>query len=336
MLTKRQNFLETIRGGNPDRFVKQFEAFMCVNTRHGMISPDPISARSARAEEGKPDVVNSWGVTVSWPEGAPGAFPVHDEAHKVITDITKWRDVVKVPETEYTSEEWEKYAEIVNEIDRNEVFATFFFAPGIFEQLHYLMGVDDCLINFYEEPEEMHALIKVIKDYELRYAKGVCEYLKPDCLFHHDDWGSMTSTFMSPDMFEEFFLEPYKEVYGYYKEHGVELIVHHSDSYAATLVPYMIEMGIDVFQGCSSTNKVSELIKEYGGKISFMGDIDNGVVDIVNWTPELVEREVRRACETNGKHYFIPCITQGIPGAVYPGVYDEINKVIDKLNKEMF
>ena len=25
MLTKRQNFLETIRGGNPDRFVNQYE-----------------------------------------------------------------------------------------------------------------------------------------------------------------------------------------------------------------------------------------------------------------------------------------------------------------------
>jgi len=27
MLTKRQNLIETIKGGNPDRFVKQYEAF---------------------------------------------------------------------------------------------------------------------------------------------------------------------------------------------------------------------------------------------------------------------------------------------------------------------
>ena len=46
-------------------------------------------------------------------------------------------------------------------------------------------------------------------------------------------------------MFEEFILPSYKKIYGYYKSHGVELIVHHSDSYAATLVPYMIDMGID-------------------------------------------------------------------------------------------
>ena len=29
MLTKRQNLLETIRGGKPDRFVNQYEAFDC-------------------------------------------------------------------------------------------------------------------------------------------------------------------------------------------------------------------------------------------------------------------------------------------------------------------
>ena len=30
MLTKRQNFLETIRGGKPDRFVNQYEYFQLI------------------------------------------------------------------------------------------------------------------------------------------------------------------------------------------------------------------------------------------------------------------------------------------------------------------
>ena len=30
MLTKRQNLLETIHGGNPDRFVNQYEAFKMI------------------------------------------------------------------------------------------------------------------------------------------------------------------------------------------------------------------------------------------------------------------------------------------------------------------
>ena len=112
----------------------------------------------------------------------------------------------------------------------------------------------------------------------------------------------------------------YKKIYGFYKSHGVELIVHHSDSYAATLVPYMIEMGIDVFQGCVTQNNVPELIKKYGGKISFMGNINNSVVDVPNWTRELVAREVEKACTECGKLYFIPGLVGEAPAASHPSL----------------
>jgi hypothetical protein len=98
----------------------------------------------------------------------------------------------------------------------------------------------------------------------------------------------------------------------------------------------MIDMGIDIWQGCVSTNNVPELVREYGGQISFMGDIDNGVVDCENWTPELVTKEVRRACEGSGKLYFIPCLAAGGPGSTYPGVYEAVSAEIDKMSKELF
>jgi uroporphyrinogen-III decarboxylase len=209
-------------------------------------------------------------------------------------------------------------------------------APGVFENCHHMMGIDDCLLNLAEEPDLMKELIKVVTDYELSYAEQVCKYLKPDAVFHHDDWGSHRSSFMSPAMFDDFFLEPYKQIYGYYKSHGVELIVHHSDSYAANLAPEMIEMGIDVFQGCVTTNNVPELVKKYGGKISFMGDLNNGVLDKADWTRELVRSEVERACRSNGKLYYIPCLTMGGPGSTFPGVYEAVTEEINRMSKEMF
>jgi hypothetical protein len=335
MLTKRQNLLETIRGGSPDRFVNQYEAFTCQDSMFGMILGDPVQMASPFPAPGG-QAVNGWGVTITWPENVPGPFPVHDDEHKVLKDITKWKDVVKAPRLDYPQEEWDKFIPGVKAIDRNEFFAIVFIAPGVFEQLHYLMGMDDCLINFYEEPEAIKELIDYISDWEVGYAKLLCKHFHPDAIFHHDDWGSHTSSFMAPEMFEEFILPAYKRIYGYYKSHGVELIVHHSDSYAANLVPFMIEMGIDIWQGCSTTNNVPELIKKYGGKISFMGDIDNGIVDREDWTRELVAHEVRRACETNGKLYFIPNTTMGGPVSSYPGVYEAVTEEIDKMSKEMF
>jgi hypothetical protein len=335
MLTKRQNFLETIRGGSPDRFVNQYEYLFMLMADGDYRPANPISAASPMVVPGG-EVVNSWGVTIRWAPGQPGPFPVHDPAHKVLKDITQWKGVVKMPRTEYPPEDWEAGARLSQSVDRNEYFATVPFYTGVFEQLHYLMGVDDCLANFYEEPQAMKDLIGYITEYELRFARAVTTYLRPDALFHHDDWGSQYSSFMSPDMFREFLLPAYKEIYGFYKTHGVELIVHHSDSYAANLVPMMIEMGIDVFQGCITTNNVPELVKKYGGKISFMGDLNNGVIDRADWTPALVRQEVERACRANGKHYFIPCMTMGGPGSIFPGVYEAVSAEIDRMSREMF
>jgi hypothetical protein len=337
MLTKKQNLLETIRGGKPDRFVNQYEAFDCSRSAaFGMIMANPVTAASAMPARGGAPVKDAWGVTRAWPANVPGAFPVHDKEHKVLQDITQWEKIVKAPKLDYPQSEWDKYKSQIEEVDKNETFVTIFGAPGIFEQIHYLMGMDDSLLAFYEEPEAMKELINYIIEWKLGYAKLLCDNFAPEVIFQHDDWGSHRSSFFSPDMFEEFFLESYKKWYGYYKERGVQLIVHHNDAYSANLVPFMIEMKMDIWQGCVTTNNVSELIKKYGGKISFMGDIDNGLVDRGDWTQELVAQHVRRACEANGKHYFIPCITQGGKGAVYGGVYEAISVEIDKMSKEMF
>jgi uroporphyrinogen-III decarboxylase len=330
MLTKRQNFLETIHGGKPDRFVNQYEflnLFWALDPITAPFPPFPPVGESGKS---------IWGVTVHWTEGQPGPFPVHDDAHKVVKDITHWKDVVHMPRTDYPAEAWESAVKTIEAMDRWEQFVCPAFFTGVFEQLHYLMGIEECLINFYDYPEEMKELISFITGYEVSFAEQITKYLKPDALFHHDDWGTQLYSFLSPEMFREFIFPAYKMIYGVYKSNGVEVIIHHSDSYAANLVPMMIEMGVDVFQGCITTNTVPGLVKQYGGKISFMGDINNGVIDKADWSHEQIRGEVERACRNNGKHYFIPCSTIGGPMSSYPGVYEAVSEEIEKVSKEMF
>lgn len=328
MLTKRQNLLETIRGGHPDRFVNQFEAFVMLSK--------PKNPGYQSLKKGQGPIVDDWGVTKIWPADNPGPFPVHTPDKIVVKDITRWKDYVKAPNVIFSEAEWEPYIKKAEEIDRNEYFATMYKAPGIFEQSHYLCEMQNAMINLYEEPDDMKDLLKYIAEYEIRLAEQVCKYLKPDALFHHDDWGSQNSTFMSRDMFEEFLMPLYKDVYGCYKENGVQLIVHHSDSYAETLVPCMIEMKIDIWQGVMTTNNIPELIRKYGGQISFMGGINSASIDFEGWTPEIIEKEVRRACDEYGRLYFIPGASQGGAISTYPGVYEATSKAIDEYSKIVF
>lgn len=328
MLTKRQNLLETIRGGNPDRFVKQHEFLNMIHEAALQTVGYPMGP----GQEG----IDPWGITWIFKEGQLGAFPLHDAEHKVLNDITQWRKYVKKPDIPTSDKIWAPAIAHAHAVDRNEQFVTAMSVPGIFDMTHDLMGMENALMAFYEEPEAMHDLLDYITEYHLEFAQAVIEKFHPDALFQHDDWGSNKNSFLSPDMFNEFIVPCYKKLYGFYKANGVELIVHHSDSYAANLVPSMIAVGIDIYQGVMTSNNIPELIKKYGEKISFMGGINSGEVDFPGWTKQIIAGTVEKACRDNGKSYFIPCVTHAGPVSHFPGVYDAINMEIDKMSKEMF
>ena len=101
MLSKRQNLLETIHGGHPDRFVNQYEAF-------ALLFGTPFGVRSRNPKYGEENVVNAWGETCSWPIGTPGPFPVHTPDKIVVKDIEHWQDYVKVPQVVYDAKEWSR------------------------------------------------------------------------------------------------------------------------------------------------------------------------------------------------------------------------------------
>ena len=327
MLSVKQNFVETVTGGQPERFVKQYEPFK-------LFFP-PFMYRSKSPVCGGGPVENAWGVTLSWPEGTPGPFPVHTEDKIVIKDIARWREYVSAPRAKSTTQEWTPILKAAGQVDREQYIVTACVAPGIFEQCHYLCEIQNTLMSFYLEPDSLKELIEYITDWELELAEDICEHLKPEALLHHDDWGSQKSTFISPEMFEEFIVPSYKRVYGYYKSHGVKYIIHHSDSYAETLVPDMIEMGIDIWQGALQSNNISQIIEKYGGKISVMGGIDCALVDYDGVTRERVREVTQDICRRCGKRYFIPCTTQGGPGSIYPGVYEMVDEEIKRASRLM-
>ena len=205
----------------------------------------------------------------------------------------------------------------------------------MFERLHTLIKIEDVLLAFYMEPEVVHELIDYCVEWECAYVKQMAENLHPDIVFHHDDWGSKLSTFVSPDMFEEFFLKPYKKLYGCYKDNGFLYIVHHCDSYARTLVPYMIEMGIDVWQGGVSTNDLSEIIAEYGPQLSIMSGVETAEVDRPDWNAEMIRRRWTRFAARSAARTSSPARLRAARCRPSRG-YGAIDEAIDAASAQMF
>ena len=325
-MTPREIFLELLKpDGRPERQLKQYEALHLVLT-------DPINAY-LRGNRVKGSVSRDrWGTTILFPADAPGATPHITADDKVCPDVTHWRDYVHAPDLEGNcAEGWEECARIARETVGDRKLVCGFMGTGMFEQTHFLMGFEDTLTNLYEHPDEMHELIDYIADYRIRYVKMLIDGLKPDAIFSHDDWGTKEALFMKPEMWREFYKEPYRRFYGYIRSRGV-IAIHHADSYLAPIVEDMKEIGIQVWQGTLPENDIPALQERLRGGLVLMGGI-GAAIDRPDSTEEEIRSYVRDALQRYcpGGHY-IPSITYGIAGAVYKHVDPLIDDEIDRYN----
>ena len=328
-MTPKELFLEMLKpDGKPERQLVQYEAL-------SMIMPDPIMMYLMEGRRPGTTTKDRWGTTILYPEGAPGATPHITPENKVCPDVTRWREFVHAPDLKANcSQGWEQWAALGRERAGTEKLRTAFMGTGIFEQCHFLMGFEDTLTNLYEHPDEMHELIDYITDYRIEYVKMLIDNLDPEVIFSHDDWGTKESLFMNPDMWREFFKEPYRRFYGYIRSRGV-ITIHHADSYLVPIVEDMSEIGIQAWQGVLPENDIPALQEKMKGRMIFMGGV-GAAIDRPDSTEEEIRAYVKQVCETccPGGH-FIPCITYGISGTVFPHVDPIINSEIEAYNAQL-
>lgn len=330
MLTEKQNYLETIkRDGKPERLTNCYTAFR-------PIGGDPVFQYVRGNRIRGTNSYDRWGTYISFPEDQPAAVPIVTEENQVIKDIENWKEYVKVPDLRANcSTGWETALANKAAIDENEYLSMTIMGTGIFEQLHMLMTFEDTLCNLLMYPDEMHELIDVITEYRLEYMKLIVENLHPDAILSHDDFGSSKSLFTSPEVWREFFKEPYRKLYDYLHANNV-LVVHHSDSFCEPIVDDMAEIGIDVWQGVLPTNDIVKLTKQLDGRMALMGGID-AVIDRADVTEEEIRAEVQRCLREYGElPHFMPSITYGGPGTIFPEVETVIIDEINKYNKARF
>lgn len=330
MLTQKENLLETIKkGGKPDRLACCYNAFR-------PIAGDPVFQYVRGNRVRGTNSYDRWGTYIAFPDDQPAAVPIVTEENQVIKDIEDWKKYVTVPDLRANcSEGWETAKKNKEEIDKSEYLSMTIMGTGIFEQLHMLMTFEETLCNLLVYPDEMHELIDVITEYRLEYMKLIVENLHPDAILSHDDFGSQNSLFMAPDVWRDFFKEPYRKLYDYLHENGV-LVIHHSDSYCETIAEDMSEICIDIWQGVLPSNNIEAITKKLDGSMALMGGIDS-VIDQGGATEEEIRREVRRACDAYGHlPHFIPSHTYGGPGTIFPHVEPIIFDEIERFNKEHY
>ena len=166
-----------------------------------------------------------------------------------------------------------------------------------FERFWSVRGMENALTDFYEYPDEVHALFSRLTDFYLRMVERGRNEMGLDGIFTSDDLGTQTSTFFSPAIFDEFFAPYYKKVIDRVHELGMHFWLHTCGNIEAFL-PRFIDLGIDVLHPIQKyTMDEKHIAKTYGSDISIWSGFD--VQRIIPYgTPEDVRREVRYLIDT--------------------------------------
>ena len=96
-MTPKEKIMACIKGRPMDEYVNQFEYLKLV------FDPATLFAMGQVQKGGT--WLNGWGVRMMFPEYVPGMFPDTSEEYVVIKDITKWKETVHMPRTEFTDQE---------------------------------------------------------------------------------------------------------------------------------------------------------------------------------------------------------------------------------------
>jgi hypothetical protein len=319
-MNKRENWLRLIHNDNPGWIGLPWEAFQG-NMMNNIFALDPISISLRGMPVPDQPVVDAWGTSWLLQTGSVAPTAWITAENKALKDITRWRETVSFPPLD--GFDWSKARSFTASVDRNEYLVMPFIAGGLFERSHYLMGFEDALCNYMEEPEAMIELLTAITDWKIGHLERVMENLHPDVIHYHDDWGSKANLFLPPKVWRTIIKPLQKRIVDSVKSYGA-LFMHHSDSICEPIVEDMAEIGIDIWQGAIPQNDIVAIQKKLGGRMAIMGGIDAQVIDHPLANEAVIRREVRRCIDTYcPQGSFVPCIPNIVP------IFPEVNRIYE-------
>ena len=162
---------------------------------------------------------------------------------------------------------------------------------GPFERMHCLIGFEDALCAFYEDPEVVEEFFAAMLEYKKAVVDCVAEYIKPEIMIFDDDYGTSRATFMNPDMWREFFPQFWKPLVDYVHSKGIKFELH-SCGYITPLVGDFVELGMDILQPIQTNNDLKAMKEQWGDKIIFRLAIFDKQFDRLEQTEDEVRADI--------------------------------------------
>jgi len=325
----RAEVIQAVEGGKPSRIP-------CVMTQWwGEGLREQYGDRLDALDRYPNDVVQLWitnpasyeKMNLSWEWNSTG---IHD-ADPILDDWAKLDEFIeKLPKPEF-DEELQRAAEAAVKARKDDRYIMLSWWNLFFERPWALRGMQELMIDYYTEPENVLRLHAALCDTYCAYIQTAHEWFAPDAFFSSDDLGHQTGSMMSPALFHELIYPFYKKIGDALKQCKMHFWLH-SCGDNTELLDDLISAGLDVFHPVQKhTMDAPVLVDRFADRVTFLAGIDvqHGLQekDVAG-----VRAEVRELIDTFDRPRGRMCIAAG-NGIVSGTPYENIEAFLDEAVK---
>lgn len=173
---------------------------------------------------------------------------------------------------------------------------------NLFEWGTFLRRMDNFLMDLLCGPDQVARMLDQLLERHLATLAKVCDSVGDvvDIIRFGDDLGMTSGPFMDVDTYRSLFKPRHKQLCDYVKTHSQMHTFIHSCGSISSLMPDLIEAGIEIFNPVQTNARQMEpefLKKEFGQDCTFWGGGVETVGTLNNGTPEQVREQVLERLE---------------------------------------
>lgn len=200
------------------------------------------------------------------------------------------------------------FADIPAKLERYpDRFRVFCIGFSLFERAWTLRGMENLMLDFYENPDFVHELLGALAEFNIALAHKALSDYDIDGIYFGDDWGQQQGLIMGPGLWRKFLKPHLARMYAVAKDAGKYQFIH-SCGDVDELFDDLIEIGLDCFNPFQpEVMDVQELLPRYRGRLAFHGGLSTQQT-LPYGTTDDVRRESRRLLELgrDGSYIFAP------------------------------
>ena len=167
----------------------------------------------------------------------------------------------------------------------------------LWEKAYMLVGMENMMVYFYTEPEYAREILHRIMDFQL----GIAAHYVPlgiEVAHLGDDLGTQNSLILSPSIIEEFLVPEYKRLFGFYKKHNI-IIDFHSCGHIEPALDTFMDLGVDILNPIQVTaNDLAAVRRKTQGRMTLAGGISTKM--LMEGPTDRIRNEVRHTIRLLG------------------------------------